>query len=295
MRKVGYFFFGFTPFLLGEAIQFLSLAFMYGISALCGGAMGELNFSSSNAGLLKVWSDNNFNTLLMINYAVISICAFGMWYYGKCDGDFKPDVHRTFNAPLIISIIVLVPGAQFCANYICALIQYVAPSIWDNYEKLVETSGLGSINALMVVYSVLLAPICEELIFRGVTLKLFKVSVPFWFANIMQAFLFGLFHLNWVQGCYAFVLGLLLGFVCEKGRSIYYSIGLHILFNFWGTFISSLLAKIDNPIILGLMIILITILSLVIGLVLFFIGCRMRENKIKNLDSMESDYNMATM
>ena len=51
----------------------------------------------------------------------------------------------------------------------------------------------------------------------------------------MQAALFGLFHLNWIQGIYAFALGIVLGYVCERGGSIYYSMGLHLLFNLWGT------------------------------------------------------------
>ena len=116
------------------------------------------------------------------------------------------------------------------------------PQWLQQYEDLLKTAGLdSSITLPMLLYSVLLAPVCEELIFRGTTMHLARRALPFWLANTMQALLFGLFHMNWIQGIYAFALGLVLGYVCEKGGSIYYSILLHILFNLWGTVISTLL------------------------------------------------------
>ena len=87
----------------------------------------------------------------------------------------------------------------------------------------------------------MLAPIGEELLFRGVTMHQAKRVFPFWAANIMQALLFGLFHMNMIQGIYAFFLGMVLGYICEKGCSIYQSILFHMMFNFWGTIISGIL------------------------------------------------------
>ena len=85
----------------------------------------------------------------------------------------------------------------------------------------------------MFIYAVILGPVCEELVFRGVTMRLVRRALPFWAANLMQAVLFGIFHMNWIQGIYAFVLGLVLGWICEKGGSIYFSMFFHILINFW--------------------------------------------------------------
>ena len=47
---------------------------------------------------------------------------------------------------------------------------------------------------------------------------------------------------------YAFVLGLVLGWICEKGGSIYFSMFFHILFNFWGTIIGPLLNNLKERI-----------------------------------------------
>ena len=97
------------------------------------------------------------------------------------------------------------------------------------------------ISILMVICSVIFAPFCEELVFRGVTMHQAKKCLPFWAANLLQALLFGIFHMNMIQGIYAFCLGLVLGYVCNRGGSIYYSLLLHMLFNFWGTVLSGLI------------------------------------------------------
>jgi membrane protease YdiL (CAAX protease family) len=68
-------------------------------------------------------------------------------------------------------------------------------------------------------------------VFRGVILKKAKNIMPFYAANIIQAILFGLIHLNWIQGLYAFPIGILLGYITRRYRSIIPSIILHALLN----------------------------------------------------------------
>ena len=50
-------------------------------------------------------------------------------------------------------------------------------------------------------------------------------------ANVLQAVLFGIYHLNWIQGVYAFVLGMVLGFTAEYFHSIWAAILLHAFVN----------------------------------------------------------------
>ena len=57
-------------------------------------------------------------------------------------------------------------------------------------------------SLILVLYSVLIGPVCEELIFRGLTLKYAKRAMPFWVANFLQALLFGVFHMNMIQDVY---------------------------------------------------------------------------------------------
>lgn len=169
---------------------------------------------------------------------------------------------------------------QFFSSYLIGVVSMAFPQWLDQYEELLKTAGLdSSITLPMLLYSVLLAPVCEELIFRGTTMHLARKAVPFWLANVMQAFLFGLFHMNWIQGIYAFALGLVLGYVCEKGGSIYYSIFLHFLFNFWGTVISNALAGMESTVLLSVIMLVVTIVSLTLGFFLFVSGTRIKRER----------------
>lgn len=222
----------------------------------------------------------DFSTIIMIIYAIICIAVFGMWYYHSLGGVYLPNVKRTFSIRQLTGVVLLVPGMQFFSSYLIGVVSMAFPQWLDQYEELLKTAGLdSSITLPMLLYSVLLAPVCEELIFRGTTMHLARKAVPFWLANVMQAFLFGLFHMNWIQGIYAFALGLVLGYVCEKGGSIYYSIFLHFLFNFWGTVISNALAGMESTVLLSVIMLVVTIVSLTLGLFLFVSGTRIKKER----------------
>lgn len=273
MRKTGYFFYTFVPLLVVEAIQTVAMMFMYGSGILGQCLVGKLAFPSASVSdrVMHTLLSDDFNIMIMVIYALLTIAIFGMWYYASYEGCYLPSAKKTFHPLMIAGIIILVPGGQFAANYIVNITAMIRPDWLDQYNQLFESSGITDLTFLTILYSVILAPICEELIFRGVTMRCARKALPFWLANIMQAALFGLFHLNWIQGIYAFALGIVLGYVCERGGSIYYSMGLHLLFNLWGTF-AVFLPEIPDSIAASMIVIIVMIVSLVAGFVLFAAG-----------------------
>jgi hypothetical protein len=76
-----------------------------------------------------------------------------------------------------------------------------------------------------------LAPIVEELIFRGVIFSGFQRIYPAYLAIFFSALLFGLFHLNPWQLGPTFLLGLLLGYVRLRTGSLLATIFTHALHN----------------------------------------------------------------
>lgn len=87
---------------------------------------------------------------------------------------------------------------------------------------------LGSV--LLLVYVCVLGPIAEELVFRGVILKVLqKHGVSF--AVIFSAFLFTLFHQNIAQIFLPFLLGVMLALITIRSGSIVPAILAHILNN----------------------------------------------------------------
>lgn len=86
------------------------------------------------------------------------------------------------------------------------------PELMKSYSQVMDNLGMNSPTILSALYTLLLAPATEELIFRGLTLGILERAFPFWQANLLQAACFGLIHGNPVQGIYAFGAGLILAF-----------------------------------------------------------------------------------
>ncbi|WAC71697.1 CPBP family intramembrane metalloprotease [Roseateles sp. SL47] len=75
------------------------------------------------------------------------------------------------------------------------------------------------------------APVVEEMFFRGVLLRGFLQLYPRARAIGYSALFFGVAHLNIYQFCLAFFLGLLLGLLYERGRSLLPCMALHAALN----------------------------------------------------------------
>ena len=93
-------------------------------------------------------------------------------------------------------------------------------------------------NAFAIVFII---PVTEEILFRGFLLNYFKSIFSFPAALISSALFFACFHFNVDQGLSNIellvaltTLGLILGWIYEREKSLWASIGLHSLFNFFG-------------------------------------------------------------
>ena len=96
-------------------------------------------------------------------------------------------------------------------------------------ETLESVSG-SSDSVSMFLYASFVAPVTEELIFRGyIQGALSRYGKKF--SILCSAFLFGIFHGNLVQTPYAFLAGLLLGYVAAEYH-IGWAIGIHTFNNF---------------------------------------------------------------
>ena len=106
----------------------------------------------------------------------------------------------------------------------------VFSKVFNNYEQVSEMIFGGSFVLTLLSVGII-GPIFEEILFRGLVFgelrKITKVKV----ALVLQALLFGIYHLNVVQGVYAFILGLIIGFVYYRSNSIFAPIIIHVSIN----------------------------------------------------------------
>lgn len=130
-------------------------------------------------------------------------------------------------------------SAIIVADAISSIAGFLPDWLEDSFNN-IESNWLG-ILAIAIV-----GPILEEMLFRGViTTELLKTYNPKK-AIIISATIFGVFHLNPAQILVAFLLGLLLGWLFYKTRSMIPGIVVHILNNSCSVFFSQAYPHADN-------------------------------------------------
>ena len=98
-------------------------------------------------------------------------------------------------------------------------------------ELMAEFPGLFS-RILIVFLAVVIAPLLEEMLFRGVLQTVIRsyVGRP-WFAIVITSILFAMVHENYEHWPALFVLATGLGYLYERSGSLFQPIFMHALFN----------------------------------------------------------------
>lgn len=96
-----------------------------------------------------------------------------------------------------------------------------------------SASGAESVNAVLIL-CVLIGPFVEELMFRGVLLKMFGGSCGIVAASLITSALFAISHTEPVQMLYSFILGVILCIVRVRSTSLWSALSLHLSFNITG-------------------------------------------------------------
>ncbi len=246
MRRIGCFFKSILAFIIVIIIQVVVAIVLEVAFALSAVATEGADIVSLLTTITELASDVSFGQLLNLVYGVVALLIFGIWYAAVFVGPARraprENRPRGFSFHTLIAMFFLGIGLQYVTILVVNITATLRPDWLVTYNQLMQDAGYSDLTLMLIVYSALLAPILEELIFRGVILRYAHAAMPFWFANIWQALLFGLVHGNFIQGIYAFVMGLFLGAICQRGRGIKYSIPVHIVFNIMGLFFSDLIS-----------------------------------------------------
>lgn len=132
---------------------------------------------------------------------------------------------------MIPSMIVTFGGLQYFLNEINIHFEKILPPpswFMELFSRLFD-SDLGVWGGILRI--VIIAPIVEELIFRGVIMAGFSRIYHPVFAILFSALLFALFHLNPWQFPAAFELGLILGWIRIRTGSVLACIAGHAIHN----------------------------------------------------------------
>ncbi len=136
---------------------------------------------------------------------------------------------QSMTAGVFFSLLCLCVGSQMVNTLWVAGLELLFNLSGKSLEPLLESVSGSSDTFSMFLYASIMAPIGEEILFRGYALRTLR---PYGkrFAVLGSAFLFGIFHGNLLQTPYAFLVGLVLGYVTVE-YSLVWAIALHIFNN----------------------------------------------------------------
>ncbi|MGI6091287.1 MAG: CPBP family intramembrane glutamic endopeptidase [Saccharofermentanales bacterium] len=107
---------------------------------------------------------------------------------------------------------------------------------YDTYitaiQTLIQPEGYLWLEILAVV---IMIPIAEELLFRGILQGEIRRVAPAWLAVLLSAVAFALFHLMPFQIAFVILPGLVLALVYELTRNLLIPIFMHMVYNFLGS------------------------------------------------------------
>ncbi len=141
----------------------------------------------------------------------------------------KPTLLQLTFLPLWIWLLYM--GASMLAQIAS---QFVMPWVDHMQKQEVGFTDIHTPSELLIVFLalVVLAPIAEELLFRGYLFGRIREKVGFWKTTLVVSLLFGFVHQQWNVGIDTFVLSLFLSYLRESTGSVWASMMLHGLKNF---------------------------------------------------------------
>ena len=290
-RKVNLLFLAFLPVLASLGIQLAAaflVSFWFSVISIVRLLLeGISDPELLVTGISTLLIDPLFNDLLILVTFIALAVVFLIWYRKQKNKPTPAPFDEVFCIRNTIIILISGLAVQVTVSMCLNLILPLFPQTFERYSALIESIVGGSV-IISVISTAVLAPIAEELIFRELMTKQLRQLFPFWLANIIQALAFGVYHMNIVQGIYAFFLGLLFGYVTYRMRSVWASIMLHGIVNASGLVLDIILPKALFESTIGMIIFAVLCSTITLLLTLLYRFPPIREPLKKTVPSSEA-------
>lgn len=180
------------------------------------------------------WSGPDMTAILSNAWGYLICVAIAMLFLFEWKGPsfWRDQVltrEKKMRAGTFLVLLCLCMTTQFVNSFWISGLEYVMNLFDKSILEALESVSGDSDTFSMFLYASIVAPISEEIIFRGyIQGSLQRYGKRF--AILCSAFLFGIFHGNLVQTPYAFLMGLILGYTAMHYH-IGWAIGLHMFNN----------------------------------------------------------------
>jgi membrane protease YdiL (CAAX protease family) len=127
-------------------------------------------------------------------------------------------------------------GGLNISGILIVAMEYLFPAQMAAYVEMIETS-IGSANILLsLISAVILAPLVEEVVMRGMLFRWFeKTNIKPWALIILSGLFFGIWHLNLIQGVFTTVIGIVYALAFMMTKSLWVPLVMHFSNNAFAT------------------------------------------------------------
>lgn len=226
------YFFTFT--ILGLAVSIL-MGFQYIGAVLY--VLAEEWVTNQEAGIFYwlSWLFHSPWTDILVQYVFVLGAAYPVIWLVLCRiPKFKTRAYRLTPEDFIVCLVASM-GMGYVFNFLGNFINLLVSLV--NGKSLLEMNPaiemVSDMSPSMILYTCILGPFMEELMFRGMILKRAR-RFGDRTAVIYTAVLFGLMHGNLSQFLYGAFIGIILGYVAVKTDGIRYSAVMHMMINSYG-------------------------------------------------------------
>lgn len=240
LKKIGQILLCFLPFVVTMGLQVIitiPVTFYYFLIVLSTQEV-PATFEGIMEWMMTEMLYGDYGVVVTICWGIASLITFIFWYRKQRNKKDIVPLKKSVNLSSIGGLVLMVAGLQISIQYLYTYIEMLRPEWFEAYNELMNLGHYSMVATIaMFIYSIFIAPVHEEFLIRGVTQNFAKKALPFWLANFVQAIIFGVLHMNIIQGSYAFLVGLLIGYVMHKSKNIWIPIFFHFFFNLFGTIV----------------------------------------------------------
>ncbi|MGG5461284.1 CPBP family intramembrane glutamic endopeptidase [Clostridium sp. B9] len=187
----------------------------------------------------SVESINKYTFLLVLLADVLTLVAIFLILIPSRERLIKGISIKNIGVKELLYTIALSIGISVLLLSLSGILTMLVPS----YQEVQKQLGTLNNSILMIIVGVVLVPIYEEIVYRGIIFGYLKKNYNIILALVVQALVFSIMHLNLVQSIYTFLLGVVLGLIYMYTESIYGNIIMHMIFNLLGVVVMPKLAK----------------------------------------------------
>ena len=184
--------------------------------------------------------DNNLpeaTILLSGQYLGMALITLYLWRKGYFNSSQMTEGHVKASNYLL-SVLMMLAGI-WMLNVFTNYTQWIPDLLEDKYDII-----FGSWTGILCVAVV--APIVEELVFRGAITRILLKTYSPWKGILISAAIFGLFHINPAQIIPAFLMGIVFAWVYYKTDNILPCCVMHILNNSIAVYITKNYSEIET-------------------------------------------------